>query len=83
MYLCFSGFAPRDADGDVAENATAYGVDRLRAAGIEVAVGVEEEWCKRLSEAGIYSTHVGVEEENIYDHKEKSLVNGSSFGLLF
>ncbi|MCI36363.1 riboflavin biosynthesis protein PYRD chloroplastic-like, partial [Trifolium medium] len=24
MYLCFSGFALRDADGDLAENATAY-----------------------------------------------------------
>ncbi|RVW30620.1 Riboflavin biosynthesis protein PYRD, chloroplastic [Vitis vinifera] len=54
----FAGFALRDA-GDLAENATAYGVDRLRDAGIEVTVAVEEELCKKLNEAYIHQMLTG------------------------
>lgn len=35
------------------------GVDRLRAAGVEVTVGVEEEFCKKLNEAYIHQMLIG------------------------
>ncbi|KAI3852986.1 hypothetical protein MKW92_038620 [Papaver armeniacum] len=51
-------FALREA-GDKAENATAYGVEKLRNAGIDVMVAVEEELCKNLNEAYIHRMLTG------------------------